>query len=405
MAHPVETFQPQTTDTTSGTVASKLADEAHSSMGLTRRKPGNTGAEPETLDFSTGNIYGYEEALSPADNTEQHGNRPKELEQPAPSNSIPGLPEGWKQFDCNDEQTVLQSPDGTDVKLPKGATDVKVDDGKISYLNGGVRVENDKKGEPVAYRSNGFSFEYHSDVDKWFYHQDSGGDYVQIDVPKVTPDGSIHTREHGGFNSGREHHLVSSGQVTESFLNNKQDQMRRYGWNDGYVEGPVLGYVDGLKPTVVNAVADSGQIIGGGADDVSDLNSSYKRATGEANVIDHPKNLEEMVNKLLESGEPLGNVIIETHGSPGAFYIGDNAYRLDDPAVIEQFSQLKGHMADGARIIFGGCQIGHGADAQGQLQGIANATGADVQAFSWVQMPAIPGYGPNIVAKPWPTNS
>ncbi len=59
-------------------------------------------------------------------------------------------------------------------------------------------------------------------------------------------------------------------------------------------------------------------------------------------------------------------------------------------------------MADGARRIFGGCQIAH--EAENQIQALANATGTTVQVFKWYQMAAVPNYGPTVVRVPVPSN-
>lgn len=93
------------------------------------------------------------------------------------------------------------------VELPEGAENIVIENGKASYEKGGVRVDLDKLGNPSAYHRDGFSFEYHDDNNKWYYHQDKGGDYVEISEPTVSEDGSVHAKEQGGLNSGRELHL------------------------------------------------------------------------------------------------------------------------------------------------------------------------------------------------------
>lgn len=102
------------------------------------------------------------------------------------------------------------------VELPEGITDYQLKDGLPSYTKNGVTVDLNDKGEAKAYHSNGFSFEHHEDNDTWYYHEDKGGKFVQIDIPTLNEDGSVSTKEHGGFNNGREHKLDADGQSSQS---------------------------------------------------------------------------------------------------------------------------------------------------------------------------------------------
>jgi hypothetical protein len=412
MAPQVESFKPQQAgdDTGSSHAASTaMLEETNQSLRTDIPNTVRPQSEPQVLDFGTHNIYGNDmPPLAPVDGNGEPPS-PQDKDKP-PTHPTPPteLPDGWKQRQEGDQPIILQTPNGENVTLPKDAKNIQIHDGKASYEQNGVTVDVDQHGKPVAYHSQGFSFEYHADVDKWYYHQDSGGDYVQIDVPNVSADGSVHTREHGGFNSGRTHDLTASGQTTESQLTTIQDKLRAVGFNPDapFVEGfyPFLGDVNGRKPTIVNAVDNNESGPGSGAGDVTALEDAAKKALG-ANLIDHPKDLKDMVDQLLQSGQPLGNIVIDAHGAPGGFGIGGHYYDLNDPAVIEQFARLKEHMENGARIVIQACQTGHGPDAVNQLQALADASGADVQAFSWYQTSGLPGYGPNIVAHPRATNS
>ena len=105
------------------------------------------------------------------------------------------------------------STDGND--LHNHPLDVQVNaEGKVeSYkTEAGVKVTIGDDGKPSSYNSNGFTFEHHNDG--WYYHQDSGGDYVKINEPTVASDGTIHSTENGGFNNGREHSLDAQGENT-----------------------------------------------------------------------------------------------------------------------------------------------------------------------------------------------
>lgn len=105
------------------------------------------------------------------------------------------------------------STDGND--LHNHAPDVQVDaEGQVKNYNteAGVKVTLGDDGKPSSYSSNGFTFERHDDG--WYYHQDSGGDYVKIDEPTVASDGTIHAKENGLFNDGREHSLDEQGENT-----------------------------------------------------------------------------------------------------------------------------------------------------------------------------------------------
>jgi hypothetical protein len=118
-------------------------------------------------------------------------------------------------------QVSLMGPPGVSANgddLQRHPPDVQADPatGKIeSYSTAAaVKVTLGDDGKPIAYGSNGFSFEYHKGTNAWYYHEDSGGAYVQIDVPAVDSDGRIHTMEHGGLNNGRLHSLDGNGQAT-----------------------------------------------------------------------------------------------------------------------------------------------------------------------------------------------
>ncbi|MBX9724590.1 MAG: hypothetical protein K2X81_24510, partial [Candidatus Obscuribacterales bacterium] len=90
--------------------------------------------------------------------------------------------------------------------------------GKIAtyWTRAGVQVNLDASGNASAYHSNGFSFEHHQDG--WYYHQDSGGDYVKIGTPTVDSNGTIQSKEDGGFNHDREHTLDGGGQQTSGTI-------------------------------------------------------------------------------------------------------------------------------------------------------------------------------------------
>lgn len=108
------------------------------------------------------------------------------------------------------------------VKLPEGITNYELKDGLPSYTKNGVTVDLNEKGEAKAYHSKDFSFEHHEDNDTWYYHENKeGSKYVQIDVPTLNEDGSVSTKEHGGFNNGREHKLSADGQSSESLASAK----------------------------------------------------------------------------------------------------------------------------------------------------------------------------------------
>lgn len=124
--------------------------------------------------------------------------------------------DGWDVTSVDGQPTEI-TRDGKTTEIPEGATDFKIENGVPSYTNAeGINVSLGENGEPIKYSSNGFSFEYHESDNAWYYHEDKGGDYVKIDVPTVNEDGSISTRENGGWNSGREHSLDANGQSTES---------------------------------------------------------------------------------------------------------------------------------------------------------------------------------------------
>lgn len=106
------------------------------------------------------------------------------------------------------------STDGND--LHNHPPDVQVNaEGKVQSYNteAGVKVNLGDDGKPKSYNSNGFTFEKHDDGD-WYYHQDSGGEYVKIDEPTVASDGTIHAKENGGIRDGREHSLDEQGENT-----------------------------------------------------------------------------------------------------------------------------------------------------------------------------------------------
>lgn len=83
---------------------------------------------------------------------------------------------------------------------------------KSYYTADSVKVSLDDNGKPKAYTAGGFTFEHHDDG--WYYHQDSGGDFVKINEPQMHYDGTVSTAESGGWNDGRAHSLDGGGQRT-----------------------------------------------------------------------------------------------------------------------------------------------------------------------------------------------
>ena len=106
------------------------------------------------------------------------------------------------------------STDGNE--LHNHPMDVQIDaSGKVKSYNteAGVKVTLGDDGKPNAYNSNGFTMSRHDDGN-WYYHQDSGGDFVKIGEPTVAANGTIHSKESGGWHDGREHELTSDGERT-----------------------------------------------------------------------------------------------------------------------------------------------------------------------------------------------
>ena len=90
----------------------------------------------------------------------------------------------------------------------------------------GVKVSIGDDGKPRSYNSNGFSFEKHDDG-IWYYHQDSGGVYVKVNEPYLASDGTVHAKEKGGWNDGREHSLDAQGERTgDSAMDHSSDPAR-----------------------------------------------------------------------------------------------------------------------------------------------------------------------------------
>ncbi len=144
--------------------------------------------------------------------------------------------------------------------------------------------------------------------------------------------------------------------------------------------------------------------VGVGAHYATEVASFIKQLLCGDKVIDNPQSPKEIVDKLLaqsqKDGKPLSDIVIECHGCPGYFYIGNKPYRVDDPEVLKEFARLKGHMAPGARIIFTGCEMGAGDDTPKRLQRLANAAGVSVVAFKWYQLAGTGGIGPKSEATP-----
>lgn len=140
------------------------------------------------------------------------------------SGSFKETKEGWEITQTEDRSIQLVKGDTT-IQLPSGAVNLAFKDGLPSYSRNGVTVDLDGAGKPKAYHSNGFSFEHHESDKAWYYHENSGGDYVKIDVPTLNEDGSVTTKENGGLNAGREHSLTGDGQSSESLLSTKLGSM------------------------------------------------------------------------------------------------------------------------------------------------------------------------------------
>jgi len=144
--------------------------------------------------------------------------------------------------------------------------------------------------------------------------------------------------------------------------------------------------------------------VGGAADEFWKADAHFEKFAYGTKVISEPKSPKEIVDKLIEQaerdGQPLGDIEINGHGSPGCFGIGDKKFNVDDPEVIAEFSRLKAHMAPGAKIVFGGCQIGSGDEAAQRLQRLADATGTPVVAYKWYQVAGTGGVGPRVEFSP-----
>lgn len=139
------------------------------------------------------------------------------VEEPGPSTSDLRAP---SHLMIDEVHTTLGQPAPDSQHPYADATNVQVQpDGSISLDNHGIHFEFDKDRNPVAARSHGFSFEQHQDTGKWYYHQDSGGDWVEIEPPIMCPrDGSIHSWETGNILGKRRHSLTADGQETEAWL-------------------------------------------------------------------------------------------------------------------------------------------------------------------------------------------
>src|SRR5262249_39612538 len=142
----------------------------------------------------------------------------------APAHETKG---GWEiNRDPNGGPTEIKKGDVT-AKIPPGSTDIDVKDGHLTYkTKAGVQVDTDDQGKPKAFHSGGFSVEKHDDG-QWYYHQDSGGDYVKLNGFKMNEDGTVTASEGGMLNSGRQHTLTGTGQSTEGVLDSHLRQVSK----------------------------------------------------------------------------------------------------------------------------------------------------------------------------------
>lgn len=210
-------------DKYSQTASAKMVEEVNSEHTKTPSK--SPSSEPDTLTFDDTDIY------APKNSQGRQGEAKSETgdSQPA-TNTRTQNKDGWEvTYTGGEDHPTQLKKDDTTINLPEGATNLQIKDGLPTYTKNGVTVALGADGKEKAYHSNGFTFEHHEDNDTWYYHQDSGGDYVQIDVPTLKEDGSVTTKEYGGFNSGREHSLTATGQTTENAFTQKLDQAKDLG--------------------------------------------------------------------------------------------------------------------------------------------------------------------------------
>ena len=105
--------------------------------------------------------------------------------------------------------------------------------------------------------------------------------------------------------------------------------------------------------------------------------------------------VEALLNQSRKSGQPLGDVVIASHGRPDAtLYIEENDYPLNSPAVQYEFARLHGHFQPGSRITFSGCEMGTGDTAIQTLKQLAIITGTKIRAHTGI---AYAGFSPDAI--------
>ncbi|MBC7998851.1 MAG: DUF4347 domain-containing protein [Leptolyngbya sp.] len=108
--------------------------------------------------------------------------------------------------------------------------------------------------------------------------------------------------------------------------------------------------------------------------------------------------IDNTIREYQRDGNQFKQIVIRSHGFHGNLSINGTDYSLSDPAVVAQFARLRssGALAPGAQIELQGCNLAAGVDQQyapqrDALQGIANVTGASIEAG--VQMQAANRFG------------
>jgi hypothetical protein len=138
----------------------------------------------------------------------------------------------------------------------------------------------------------------------------------------------------------------------------------------------------------------------------SALNGTIAQLAGYKASIGHTtldSLIDDVISKSIDSGRPISQLVIQTHGFHSAITLGGNDYDLSSPQVHEQFARLAPYMAPNSEIEIRACNVGAELDGsvadkrrQG-LQRLANLVGAAIEVSPNLQNPKTSSWDGQVV--------